>query len=137
MRSKYLLCTVAANTLFLAAGIAVGQRAGSSKFEKYLRPATPTEMDWITLRAEVGAIRLSVPVDNFTAPKLTFDYKANRLEATVIISSDFEKGSLETVKTRILALYLLDYDSLKSTIPKAIGRRFCFEHPGRITSTFC
>jgi hypothetical protein len=112
------MCTIAANALFLATGIAVGQRAGVSKFEKYLRPAAPTEMDWITLQDNVGSIRASLPYDELSVRKTYSNHKTNRLETEVIISDDFAKAPLETVKTQILGCYLAEYHDLKSAIPE-------------------
>jgi hypothetical protein len=109
---------VIAAALF-ASGIAVGQRAATSKFDKYLHPSVRTEMDSIALETTVDLILGSLPYrDGLSIPKTTFDYKANRLQAWVSTSPDFEKAPLETVKTEIGVLYKLEYVHLKASIPE-------------------
>jgi hypothetical protein len=118
MRSKTFVYVVVAAALF-ASGIAVGQRGAASKFHKYVQPSVRTEMDSIALETTVDLILGSLPYrDGLSIPKTTFDYKENRLQAWVLISSDFEKAPLETVKTQIGALYKLEYVHLKASIPE-------------------
>jgi len=119
VRSKTLVYVVVAGAALFTSGIAVGQRAGTSKFTKYLRPPVRTEMDWITLDTDVDLIRGSLPYRNgISIPETVFNYKENRLQARVFISSDFEKAPLETVKAQLLGLYGLEYVHLKATIPE-------------------
>jgi hypothetical protein len=118
MRPNTLIFLVAGAALF-ASGIAVGQRAATSKFDKYLHPSVRTEMDSIALETTLDLILGSLPYrDGLSIPKTTFDYKKNRLQARVLTSSDFEKAPLETVKAQIGGLYLLEYMHLKASIPE-------------------
>lgn len=118
MRSKTLVYAVAASAIFFASGFATGQRAGASKFDKYLRPAVRTKMDWMTLKASVEAIRANTPmVDDMSIPQVYFNYKENRPQASVAISSNFEKAPLETVRQRISQKCLFTYVYLKSELP--------------------
>jgi hypothetical protein len=96
MRPKMLMVVVIAGAVLFASGIAVGQRAGTSKFAKYLRPSVRTEMDWITLDANVDAIRDSLPQsEGLSVPFTYFNAKENRPEAFVMISVKFMFEPLE------------------------------------------
>lgn len=119
MRPKMLMHVVIAGAALFASGIAVGQRAATSKFDKYLHPSVRTEMDSIAFETTVDLILGSLPYrDGLSIPKTTFDYKEHRLQAWVLTSSDFEKAQLETVKSQIGALYKLEYVHLKASIPQ-------------------
>lgn len=119
MRSKTFVCAVAVSAMIFASGVAVGQRTSASAFAKYLRPSVRTEMDWITLEANVDSIRSLVPSsEGIFIPQISFNYKQNRPEAVVSISSDFEKGSLDAIKSKITEKYYLAYYGLKNVVPE-------------------
>ena len=119
MRSKTPVYLIVAGAALFASGIAVGQRAATSKFDKYLHPSVRTEMDSMALETTVDLILGSLPYrDGLSIPKTTFDYKENRLQAWVLTSPDFEKAPLEAVKTQIGGLYRLEYVRLKALIPE-------------------
>ena len=119
MRSKVFVYGVAFSTIIFVSGVAVGQRTGTSKFAKYLRPSVRTEMDWIALEANVDSIRSLVPrSEGIFIPQIYFNSKQDRPEAVVSISADFEKGSLDTIKSKITEMYYLAYYGLKNDVPE-------------------
>lgn len=118
MRHKMIVCAFAGIALF-GAGIAVGQRTSASKFDKYLHPATRTDMDFIALETNVENIRSLMPMDKgMSTPTVFFSYKEGQPQAIVTISSEFEKGSITTIKNQILEKYYLTYFGLKQAIPE-------------------
>src|SRR6266478_1228059 len=118
MRSKFVVYAVAANIIFFASGVAVGQRTSASKFAKYLRPINHPDMDLIALEVNVNSIRDLVPVNGISIPQVFFNYKENRPQASVTISSEFEKASLDSIKSQITEKYYLTYFGLKRFIPE-------------------
>jgi hypothetical protein len=119
MRSKTLVYVVVAAAALFASGIAVGQRAVTSKFAKYLQLGNRTEMDLVALEVDMNLIRASVPTEKgIFIPHVSFNYKEDRPEAAVYISSEFEKASLDTVKSEILTDYLMTYNYLKPLVPE-------------------
>lgn len=118
VRSKTYVYVVVAGAALFGSGIAVGQKA-TAKFTKYLRPSVRTEMGSIANEATVDLILGSLSYrDGLSIPKLTFEYKENRLQAWVLASSDLEKAPLDNVKLQIGALYRLAYVNLKASIPE-------------------
>ncbi len=108
MQSKRFLCAMAASAMIFVSGVAVGQRTNASKFARYLVPSPRTEMDWITLEANVENVRSMVPsTDGIFVPQIYFNAKRHRPEAVVSISRDFEKGSLDALKSKIADKYYL------------------------------
>jgi hypothetical protein len=117
MRSKVVGYVVAVSAIIFASGVAVGQRTSASKFAKYLRPSVRSELEWKTLEADVDSIRGSLPYrKGISIPE--HYYKEDRLQARAVISPDFEKAPLETVKGQLLGVYGLEYVHLKSAIPE-------------------
>src|SRR5678816_4414990 len=101
----------AAAALFMS-GLLIGQRTSTSKFEKYLRPANLSDMDLITLLVNIDHIRGNMPMDHgISIPEVFFNYKVDQPQATVLISSEFEKASLDTVKAQIQEKYYVTYYS--------------------------
>jgi hypothetical protein len=114
-----VLLSVVAGLVLFAAGIAVGQRLNASKFDKYLRPASRTEMDLIALETNVESIRSLVPMEKgISIPKVTFNYNEAQPQATVVISPEFEKGPLAAIRDQITEKYYLAYFQLKYAIPE-------------------
>jgi hypothetical protein len=119
VRSKTRLSVVVAGVALFTSGIAVGQRAGTSKFAKYLGPSVRTEMDWITLEASVDAIRDKVPQSGgIWIPVTYFNAKENRPEAFAMISTKLMLEPVETAKAQISEAYYLTYYRLKNQIPE-------------------
>lgn len=128
MRLKLLLCAAAfaAATLFTV-GIAVGQRSTTSKFERYFRPASPTQMDLITLATNLQLVREQVPPSSgVSIPELFFNYQTGQPEAVSRISPDFESASLDNVKRKIIELYYSAYYGLRESIPELSEDQFTF-----------
>src|SRR5690349_14393838 len=119
MQPKLLVCGIVTSAVFFISGLAVGQRTSASKFDKYLRPANFAEMDFIALQVDVDSIRGQMPMrDDISIPQVFFNYKEDRPQAFVLISSDFEKAPLDTVKYRIIDRYYSAYYKLKRYIPE-------------------
>lgn len=119
MRSKTVVYLLVAGAALFVSGIAVGQRTGTSKFTKYLRPSVRTEMDWITLDANVDSIRESLPQSGgISIPFTYFNLKENRPEAFAMISVKLMLAPVETVKAQISEAYHVTYSRLKNQIPE-------------------
>jgi hypothetical protein len=121
MRPKHLVYAIAVSAVFFISGLAVGQRTSTSKFAKYLQPTTPPLMELITLEANIDRIRDSVPMDaneGITIPQAVFDLKNDRLLASAAIYPEFEKASLDSIKSRITTRYFGMYSDLKALIPE-------------------
>jgi|GEM_PF-5218777 len=118
MQPKLLVCAIAASAVFFISGMAVGQRTSASKFDKYLRPVNRPDIDFIALEVNVESIRESVPMDNgISIPQVYFNYKKDRPQASVSISPEFEKASLDAIKSQIIEKYYMAYLRLKDFIP--------------------
>lgn len=125
MRSKTLVCVVVAGAALFASGIAVGQKAATPKFTKYLQPMDRTEMDFITLEATVNNIHESLPrVNGISEPEFYFNYKENRLEAFAMIDAEFEKASVAVARRQITATYNHAYFGLVALIPDLAPQDF-------------
>ena len=119
MRSGLFVYAIVASGIVFASGIAVGQKAARSKFDKYLRPAARTEMDWIALEAQITALQWAVPfVDGMSAPRIFFNHDTNQMQARVLVSADFEKAPLETVKKRISGQYYYGWLLVMTQLPE-------------------
>jgi len=106
MRPKLLFYIVTATIIFMS-GIAVGQRTAPSKFDKYLRSMNRSEMDFITLEATVNSIHAAMAkTDGISLPTFYFNYKEDRPEAVVFVEPEFEKRSLEDVRSEIVYKYV-------------------------------
>ena len=76
-------------------------------------------MDFITVAVNVARIRDNMPMDHgISIPEIFFNSKVNQPQATVFISSEFEKASLDTVKAQIQEKYYMTYYSLQNLIPE-------------------
>jgi hypothetical protein len=119
MRSKVIVRAVAAGVILFASGVAIGQRTNASKFDKYLRPTSRTDMDFIALEASVKLIQDVIPGNKgIFIPQVFFNYQEHRPQAFVSVTSEFEKGSLDTIKSQIIERYYLAYYGVAKSIPE-------------------
>ncbi len=118
VRSKTIVYVILAGAALFTSGIAVGQRAGTSKFNKYLRPAAITEMDWIMHRVDVGSIRIGVEHGNGLGIPITdFDFKEHRLKARLMISDEQAHRPVETLRKQISEAYYSTHSQLFVLMP--------------------
>jgi len=118
VRSKTIAYVMLAGAALFASGIAVGQRAGASKFDKYFRPAVHTEMDWLLLQVNVDSIRRGVEHGNGLGIPITdFDLKEHRLKARIMISDEQAHKPVETLRKQILEAYYFTHSQLFVSIP--------------------
>jgi hypothetical protein len=113
------LRTLAASVLLLSTGVAVGQRLNSSKYDKYFKPATLTQMDIATLEANLNSLREAIPADdNHFVPVVTFDTKEKTFKGFMGVSYRVESQPIEEIRKMIQLQYSLLYESLKSSVPE-------------------
>jgi hypothetical protein len=118
VRSKTIIYVLLAGAALFASGIAVGQRAGTSKFNKYFRPAVHTEMDWLLLQVNVDSIRIGVEHSNGLGIPIThFDGKEHRLKARIMISDEQAHRPVETLREQISAAYYSTHSQLFVRMP--------------------
>jgi hypothetical protein len=127
MRPKFFVAAAVVCLALLATGIAIGQRSNEStfKFRKYLQPTSKTDMDIVALETTVETMRSLMPMSKgISTPSVYFNYKEAQPQAIVLISPEFEKGSLDGIKSQIADLYYLTYLRLKASIPELVEDDF-------------
>lgn len=118
MRIQMLVYGIAVGGIFFASGVAVGQRVSPSKFARYLEPAVRTKMDLIALESNLALIRSLMPRDNgMSTPRVYFNAKEGRPEASVDLSVGFEKFPRNTIESQIKRRYYLAYAEVREYIP--------------------
>lgn len=88
----------AAGMLIFTSGLAVGQRSSPPKFAKYLHPLSIRASDLITLHANVTLLRDNIPMRDISTPGVWYDPKADRVQTSAFINSEFEKQPIAEVK---------------------------------------
>jgi len=128
VRSKTILYVILAGAALFTSGIAVGQRAGTSKFNKYLRPAAHTEMDWLMLEANVSSIRRWVEHgDGLGIPVTYFNLKEHRPKARIVISDEQMHKPVESLREQISGAYDSTYSQLFVRMPELSRDDFVLE----------
>src|SRR5579859_7874274 len=123
MTKTFRLLLVLIGVLLFAVGLLLGQQMQRSKFDKYLRPGTVTQMDLLMLNANIGALssflsgaigRLTtVPNTQTYAPTLFFRPACTCFEAYAPIPRGLMKQPLDQVREKLLDLVATAYPSLK------------------------
>jgi hypothetical protein len=103
MTKTLRLSLVIAGTLLFAIGALVGQQSQRSKFNKYTRPASVTEMDIAMLRANIGVVRSFMSLE---VPTIYFDQSCPCFTAHATITSDLVGKPLDEVRAKLMALAL-------------------------------
>ena len=117
-RSVRCLFAVICVLVFIA-GVLVGQQAKRSKFEKYLGPAPLAELRLSLLEANSEIVReLSSMDQGYQIPSVSYDVASACFVATTIVSPDFMKQPLETVRTKLWILVVQTRVALKSQFPE-------------------
>ena len=98
---RWVVAGTSVGVLFFFVGLAVGQRAESSRFDPYLTSA-PKTMDFAVLSANVGIIKDLLNDQLYTTgietPTVEYDAKSKKLKARAVVNSNLVKQPVNKVK---------------------------------------
>jgi hypothetical protein len=105
--------------LLFSVGLLVGQQTQRSKFDKYLRPTSVTQMQLTMLEANIKAMKLIIPDQGeMGLPDISYDDSCRCFAAVVNVSGDLMKRSLDEVSTVFRVRAVATYVAFAPLVPE-------------------
>ena len=107
MRLRFLVASFGAILIF-SSGVAVGQKAASSRFEKYEGPARLSEMEWRLVQANLETLRGQLEfTPGIGLPFLYYDHIAGQVKASSRVNEKYlGEQKISEVQERLLSAAL-------------------------------
>ncbi len=126
MRRSYIGLAVVVLVVFLS-GVAVGQKARTSKLAKYLAPVNVSQLEWMLLQADIVALRdyAGYSEGGIAPARFFFNPKADTVTAFVTVDGNFlNKEPSASVREKLSKRATTILFDLRISIPELSEQNF-------------